>query len=213
MDDMQHAGEDDFPVKTLTGRCDTCGQDFYNHILEDFKGNKFACPVQSPTEVITPYLRGFEDGFARRGDGSDFKNLQNKLDECRSENVRLIRDMTWLKGIAQLVYDHMRKEAWEESNAYINGLPSPSCFDSPAYRDDFLTAELAAAKRVGEIALAGCAKHAERVELMLLMRCPACNSPRHQAYPETCQHKFHEAFDGERMPTAEDCSPAQRSSE
>jgi hypothetical protein len=133
MDDMQHAGEDDFSVKTLTGCCDTCGQDFYNHILEDWKGNKFVCPVQSPVEVVTAYQRGFDDGFMRRGDG--------------------------------------------------------------------LTDELEAAKRVGAITMAGCIKHAERVELMLLMRCPACNSPRHQAYPETCSHEFHNAFIGEHMPS------------
>lgn len=131
-DDMQHAGEDDFPAKTLTGKCDTCGQDFYSHILEDWKGNKFVCPVQSPqAEVVTAYQRGFEDGFSRR-DGNDFKCLQNKLDECHSENVRLIRTTTWLKGIAQLVYDDLRKEAREEANAYIHGLPSPSAYDSPA---------------------------------------------------------------------------------
>lgn len=45
-----------------------------------------------------------------------------------------------------------------------------------------------------------------RVYYMLLMRCPDCNSPRHQAYPTSCKHKFHSAFDGERMPTPEDRS-------
>ena len=37
---------------------------------------------------------------------------------------------TWLKGIAELVYEDHRKEAWEEANAYIHGLPSPSAYDS-----------------------------------------------------------------------------------
>jgi hypothetical protein len=63
MDDMQHAGEDNHPVKTLAGKCDNCGQDFFDHIVEDWQGNKFACPVQSEVEVITAYQRGFEDGL------------------------------------------------------------------------------------------------------------------------------------------------------
>lgn len=72
----------------------------------------------------------------------------------------------------------------------------------------YLLEELDAANRVGAIALGAAGQHAERVELMLLMVCPSCRSRRHQSYPETCEHKFHEAFYGERMPTAEDCSQA-----
>lgn len=80
-DEMQHAGEDDFPVKTLTGCCDTCGQDFFEHILEDWKGNKFVCPNQSPdVNVITVYQRGFDDGFVRRGDGIDAVVLREVQD-------------------------------------------------------------------------------------------------------------------------------------
>lgn len=67
-----------------------------------------------------------------------------------------------------------------------------------------LERDLEASQRATAIALKGSATHADRVELMLLMRCPACNSPRHGSYPSSCAHKFHEAFYGERMPTPND---------